>query len=396
MFWKRDKNDNPAEHNQQIVLQKQLQSEDNNFHRTIIALERLEIFLNEERKVSAQLQQTAIGTDRDRHNESKNLPSKESCLMELLLQCNTLCVTAGYDDKEIFNAAVEAFLHNLLEWYAGRQLLDYYDEVDASVVPLISALTYQSNMMDVFQEYVYRIPEREKTIEEKYDEVESGIRAWIEGQDHKRKELYQFSSYKEDDGLITSHRRGDAIDGFKRIMCGMCSMFRISAPAMMVYNVVNQYLPKITAMCPHINKETIELNVSNPPLNDEEPVKYVEIKKFVKTIQYYQLYCADPVEIEQGKDGKPSFWKHLNDNCGGDIYIGDNGYFYCDKCEKEVHVTECCFNDDKTVEFGVKPNLRDFKHLAEAIAVGGMITGADGLGWFRRLITIINEVLNNK
>ena len=167
MFWKRDKNDNPAEHNQQIVLQKQLQSEDNNFHRTIIALERLEIFLNEERKVSAQLQQTAIGTDRDRHNESKNLPSKESCLMELLLQCNTLCVTAGYDDKEIFNAAVEAFLHNLLEWYAGRQLLDYYDEVDASVVPLISALTYQSNVMDVFQEYVYRIPEREKTIEEK-------------------------------------------------------------------------------------------------------------------------------------------------------------------------------------------------------------------------------------
>ena len=42
-------------------------------------------------------------------------------------------------------------------------------------------------------------------------------------------------------------------------------------------------------------------------------------------VTYYQLYIACPVDSGRAC-GPKSFWMHCNDNCYGDIYVGDNAF----------------------------------------------------------------------
>lgn len=108
---------------EQDVIQKTLQMEDDAFHRNIVALERLEAFLNHANKRQVNLLQTAVGTDRDHHPDDMD-STEEMCYLELQLACKGLYMCASYPDAEVFNIAVEAFMKDLLEWYGGRSLLD--------------------------------------------------------------------------------------------------------------------------------------------------------------------------------------------------------------------------------------------------------------------------------
>lgn len=233
-------------------LQKQLQSEDNNFHRTLIALERLEMFLNKERGTNL-LKQTAVGTNRDLHDDTKNLPTYESYILELSLQCLTLYLTAGYDDKEIFNTAVKAFMNDLLEWYAGRELLDFYDEVDASVIPIIVAITRSADVFEVFEKYVSHVSLEIKSSEDGYNQTKSGVETWILGQHLSKQPINQPT-----EGYITSHNRGEAFEGYKRVIKALCVMCSDSAPVKMFYKLVSQHLPHITQQLPDTNEESID------------------------------------------------------------------------------------------------------------------------------------------
>jgi len=254
MFWNKDKKEQIG------GIQTQLQSEDNNFHRTIIALERLERFLNSERGLNnSELKSTAIGTSRDFHDDAKNTPTRESYFMELSIQCSTLYIAAHYDDKEVFETAVEAFMKDLLEWYAGRELLDYYDEVDACVIPIMVALTYQSNNIDeIFQKYVYAIPTVEQSHEEKYQAIKTGVESWLLGKHLAEESLKQPQSLSNQEGYITSHIRGNAVDGYKRVISALTTMFDTSAPSKMLYKMVDKYLPYIVQQFPSVNEETID------------------------------------------------------------------------------------------------------------------------------------------
>lgn len=234
-------------------LQTQLQSEDNNFHRTLIALERLEMFLSKERGTDL-LKQAAVGTDRDIHDDTKNPPTYESYILELSLQCQTLFLTASYDDKEIFNTAVEAFMNDLLEWYAGRELLDFYDEVDASVIPIIVAITRSADVFDVFEKYVSHVSLEKKSSEDGYNQTKSGVEAWILGQHYvEQQPINQLT-----EGYITSHNRGEAFEGYKRVIKALCVMYSDSAPVKMFYKLVSQHLPHITQQLPDTNEESID------------------------------------------------------------------------------------------------------------------------------------------
>lgn len=254
MFWNKDKKEQIG------GIQTQLQSEDNIFHRTIIALERLERFLNIERGFSGDsLKHTAIGTSRDFHDDSKYVPTRDSYFMELSIQCSTLYVAAHYEDKEVFITAVEAFMKDLLEWYAGRELLDYYDEVDASVIPIMVALTYQSNNIDeIFQKYVYTTPTVEQSHEEKYQAIKTGVESWLLGKHLAEESLKQPLLQSNKDGYITSHIRGNAVDGYKRVISALTTMFDTSAPTKMLYKMVDKYLPYVVQQIPNVNEETID------------------------------------------------------------------------------------------------------------------------------------------
>lgn len=262
MFWNKGKQEQIA------GLQTQLQSEDNNFHRTLIALERLEMFLNKNRGTEV-LKQTAIGTTRDLHDDTKNPPTYESYILELSLQCNTLFLAASYDDKEIFNTAVEAFMNDLLEWYAGRELLDFYNEVDASVIPIIVAITRSANVLEVFEKYVSPVSLEKKSSEDGYIQTKSGVEAWILGQHFVKKQLVE----QQNEGYITSHKRGEAIDGYKRVIKALCVMCNDSAPVKMFYKLVNQYLPHVTQQFPDTNEESID------NLFEKKSTGFVEIQE---------------------------------------------------------------------------------------------------------------------
>ena len=58
----------------------------------------------------------------------------------------------------------------------------------------------------------------------------------------------------------------------------------------------------------------------------------MELKKIEKDgVIYWEGYFACPVCFEGGRNDVPVYWKHYE--CGGQIYIGDNAKFYCEKCE---------------------------------------------------------------
>ena len=55
-------------------------------------------------------------------------------------------------------------------------------------------------------------------------------------------------------------------------------------------------------------------------------------------VVYFPLYLCCPICWEQGRYCKPSYWQHAENNCHGDIYIGDNAHFKCMKCGMTSHL----------------------------------------------------------
>lgn len=238
----------------------QLQSENRVFDNMIIALERLEGLLNAERNVQS-LQQTAMDSERDIHDDSLGSRDRETYFLEPSLHCTTLYMTAGYEDPEVFSIASESFLKDLMEWYAGRELLEYYDEVDACVVPIVAALARSSEMMtaldcesvfDVYQKYVMEVSLEKKSSDDGYNQAKEGVEAWILGQHYAGKPM-EFP-----EGYVLSHKRGDVQDGYKRIITALTVLFESSAPAKMFYKIINQHLPEVAQQYPDINEDGID------------------------------------------------------------------------------------------------------------------------------------------
>ena len=243
-------------------LQAILQDENDVFHNAIIALERLEQCLNAtEHQESHLLIQTAIGTKGDHHTAETNKRDKEGWLTELLLQCQTIYFNSDYDDKEVFDAAAKLFVENLLEWYAGRRFLSYYDIVDSCVIPLILAISHQRvNFEDIFKKYVYDITAgnaANATLEQKYEQTKEGFAAYTAAGYIIAKEQNEENMPNND--IITSHKRGNASDGYRRIINGLTSpMCETAAPAKLFYKEVLKYLPEVVASIPEINETSID------------------------------------------------------------------------------------------------------------------------------------------
>ncbi|GIM59638.1 hypothetical protein [Capnocytophaga canimorsus] len=69
--------------------------------------------------------------------------------------------------------------------------------------------------------------------------------------------------------------------------------------------------------------------------------------------KYFRLRVNCPTCREKGINTPSSYWTHLNDDCNGGIFIGDNAHFYCEKCGAEEHILKsklsspCCDSDVK-------------------------------------------------
>ncbi|CAK7080971.1 MAG: hypothetical protein PARBA_03455 [Parabacteroides sp.] len=252
----------------QTNLQLRKKGLDDVFHRTIIALERLELFLmmtaNDNKQVT--INQTAIRTSRDLHDDEKNPPSKDSFFGEVQLQTSALFFQTEFDDKEVFSKAVQYFLNDLLEWYGGRSLDIPYDEVEKFFIPIMVSLNRQAtSVIDIMQavsNYVGEIKSIESlSHEEKEKAVMEGFKAFMLA-DHKTQEENQAFEKSGEEIVFTSHKRGEAIDGYKRLYLAFIETYDEPNPAKLLVTAVTNYLPEIAKMCPDITLEIIETKFS--------------------------------------------------------------------------------------------------------------------------------------
>lgn len=236
---------------------------DDVFHRTIIALERLEVFLmmtNQQEQIN--IVQTAIKTSRDLHDDEKNPPTLESFMAEVQLQASALFFQTEFDDKEVFNKAVEYFLNDLLEWYGGRSSEVPYDEVDKYFIPIMVALNRQAttvvDIMQAVSKYVGKIKTIEElTFEEKRKAVIDGFTAYMLA-DHNTKEENKEFEESGEEVVFTSHKRGDAVDGYKRLFMAFMEVYDEPMPAKLLVSVVENYLPEVAKICSDISQEVID------------------------------------------------------------------------------------------------------------------------------------------
>ena len=53
-------------------------------------------------------------------------------------------------------------------------------------------------------------------------------------------------------------------------------------------------------------------------------------------VDYFKLYIKCPVCLEHDWPADFTYWYHHQTadgrECGGEMYLGDNGYYYCSKC----------------------------------------------------------------
>ena len=249
----------------QTNLQVRMKGLDDVFHRTIIALERLEVFLmmaKNEGEINQTIIQTGIKTERDLHDDEKNPPERDSFFGEVQLQASALYFQTEFDDKEVFTKTVEYFLNDLLEWYGGRSMELPYDEVEKFFIPIMVALNRQAtSVIDIMQSvtnYVGEIKSIESlSNEEKEKAVMSGFKAFLLADHNTKEENAKFAESGEET-VFTVHKRGEAVDGYKRLYCAFTELYDDPNPAKLLVTAVTNYLPAIAEACPDITQDSID------------------------------------------------------------------------------------------------------------------------------------------
>lgn len=247
----------------QDQIRVRMQRLDNVFHRMVVALERLEIFTEAIRlggNANPELSTTAIRTDRDMHDDASNPPTRDSFYGEVQLQLSALFFQTQFDDKELFNSSVKYFLGDLLEWYGGRSESIPYNGIDAFVLPIIVSLSQQvkdvAEIMEVVEKYVAIIPGISSySDDEKAEAIANAMEKLILVTEHSREQSCQ--SDIQEDVKFTLHKRGNRLEGYKRLINAMLQMYNEAMPAIVVYRTIDSFLPEITGAVPTITEENI-------------------------------------------------------------------------------------------------------------------------------------------
>lgn len=270
---------------------------DNVFHRLIISLERLEIFLEGIRlqgNTNKELVVTAVNSTRDSHNDVTNPPSRDSFFGEVQLQCSALYFQTDLKDKAEFDSYVRHFLIDLLEWYGGRNEEIPYNGVDAFVLPIIISLSQQAKgveeIIEVTDKYVAQIPDISSfTDEEKADAISNAMEKLIVVMDKHHHEEQELET-EDKDFVFTPHRRGNAVDGYKRLIMAMLNLYDEAMPAVVVFRTISNFLPQITETVPTISESSI--------------TAYIETKNTTKQEENSQDNCNAPTEQVEAEGEK--------------------------------------------------------------------------------------------
>ncbi|GIM59639.1 hypothetical protein [Capnocytophaga canimorsus] len=107
---------------------------------------------------------------------------------------------------------------------------------------------------------------------------------------------------------------------------------------------------------------------------------------------YFKLKIACPVCRERGITTPQTFWVHAYNNCGGEIYIGDNACYYCKKCNHYEHIRTWKYkcpqhstSDDDYVGLG------SVAAIAEVVSCAGMMVSATGQQWLIKCLENLGD-----
>lgn len=110
-------------------------------------------------------------------------------------------------------------------------------------------------------------------------------------------------------------------------------------------------------------------------------------------ISYFQLFISCPVCYDNGKNTPHSFWTHYDNNCGGDIYLGENASYLCRKCGYGAHAMKWKYgcpehsNMDDELSFKVATPAA----LAGVIACAGQMVTETGITWLQSFLANLEK-----
>lgn len=114
-------------------------------------------------------------------------------------------------------------------------------------------------------------------------------------------------------------------------------------------------------------------------------------------VTYFRLFASCPECLYQGRSAPRSFWKHSNDNCCGDIYVGDNAYYRCIKCGNLAPVinwTYLCPEHSNSSEYFMKhlalPLFGITSPIENRIAIRGVVVEC-GFQWLQTFLANVSE-----
>lgn len=222
---------------------------DDVFHAAIIALERLERLISGE-KYTTTLSLTAILTERDLHDDDKNIPTKRLLYGEMQLQCSTVFYQTRFDDEKMFHQTVTYFLEDLLKWYGGRPLDIPFDDVDKFFIPLMSALDRQvqdvDQLMQTVKKYVGDIDNdlSRYTEDEKEKAVLDGFGSYLRAVTLAGERYQQFME-SDEELVLTVHERGSITEGLERLYQAFLQLYEEKTPVLFLDGIRKKYLSKI-------------------------------------------------------------------------------------------------------------------------------------------------------
>ncbi len=240
------------------------------FHRLIIALERLEVFLEIQRggAHALKLVTTAMNGPRDLHDDLQHPPSIESVLGEVRLHCAALFFQMKLDDEKLFTQVMEYFMTDLLEWYGGRGMAIPYDEVDRYVLPILVSMSRQVDSMGEIMRFCDEYVVKLRLIEDVSDEERKRFEALPDFIHHPPPPPQDFPM-PEMEPRLSVHRRGSATDGYNRLMDAMLNLYDTIIPAKHVRDILTAYVKSL----PEYTDETLEMTLASKNQKQSAEVK---------------------------------------------------------------------------------------------------------------------------
>ena len=122
------------------------------------------------------------------------------------------------------------------------------------------------------------------------------------------------------------------------------------------------------------------------------------LDSFQENVTYFRLFICCPVCLEQGSQMMQSYWKHLDNNCNGDIYVGDNAYCKCLKCGRTSHVRNwkyLCPSHTNSIDTFMTDSdalvCADSEYVVMAVSMSGQMAQETGVQWLQRFFRNMGE-----